>query len=369
MDSIGTRPVSPIAAPTRNTGPLRPVEEAQPSLPAENYDPSRRGELMNEASQFEYGDMPWGEDPAPANPRSEEAFRTAIQQHLHDPNHIKQGSDLTCVAAGVQRALAWFDKGTYERVANELLAKGSAQLPNGATLHVSPENLAHIESLGLPANQHLDHLVQTAIMDYANGEAGYDAQTGESSNGKMGLSAQQAQSVFESMLGGRAEFLTEPPAPGQRDAFINQLRAKLAAGTTICLPLNLEEVSLQSAVITAQIEENDINAAIGHDFGKPKYSNAEALQEQLNVASQMSHLVEVAEISQDGTITIMDPKTAQFSKLSLNQFMGALAAAAGDDVGGTLSYNMTSQRRPPSRPPAPRPPAPPPPPPPSGPGG
>lgn len=164
-----TQPTAPTTAPAGNAKPPREA----------TYKPSelaQREALIGEASQRDYGAMPWATPPARMSP---EQRQEVIEKHKGDPTLIEQASDFTCAATTIQRWLATNDKASYERMANELSESGTTKLPNGDDLTISPENLAYLDSLNLPPERHVNAVVQTALMGYANGEAGFDIKTGK----------------------------------------------------------------------------------------------------------------------------------------------------------------------------------------------
>lgn len=132
-----------------------------------------------------------------------------VAQQLADPEtQVMQVRDATCGVATPQRALAMQNPAEYARMAASLLTKGEATLPNGQVVKVSASNQQAIDKADLQGSERLNALFQSAVMDYANGDAHYDFEkdqstlhTAQMDSTTSGLEAEQVKKVNEVLLG------------------------------------------------------------------------------------------------------------------------------------------------------------------------
>ena len=103
--------------------------------------------------------------------------KVLMRQILDPNNEIKQCNANTCVAATAQKAMALNDPSLYFVTAADIVRGGTGNLPNGDVAIVSGANQATIADADLSPQQRVDAMMQSALMDYANGADAYDVAT------------------------------------------------------------------------------------------------------------------------------------------------------------------------------------------------
>lgn len=114
-----------------------------------------------------------GGDPAQAE---------AILRQIAQPDReIRQLGKETCVAATNMRDLAQQNPGEYFRMATELVQFGRTRFPDGQKLELGEANASHLEDrFHLPGDR-VTAAMQTALMEFANGDHDYDLKSDTSS--------------------------------------------------------------------------------------------------------------------------------------------------------------------------------------------